>query len=89
MAVLGAGAFGQVTLVKRRGEYYALKVLSKAHIVHDGLQACPRRFSPTAARNSPSTPDSHSKIDPKVSVFDIDNYPRRVVLTSLLPYAIE
>ena len=43
MAVLGAGAFGQVTLVKRRGEYFALKVLSKAHIVHNGLQARPRR----------------------------------------------
>ena len=39
VAVLGAGAFGQVTLVKRLGQYYALKVLSKAHIVHNGLQA--------------------------------------------------
>lgn len=39
MAVLGAGAFGQVTLVKRQGHYYALKILSKAHIVQTGLQA--------------------------------------------------
>ena len=38
VSILGAGAFGQVTLVKRRGQYYALKVLSKAHIVHNGLQ---------------------------------------------------
>ena len=41
VAVLGAGAFGQVTLVKRNSKYFALKVLSKAHIVHNGLQACP------------------------------------------------
>ena len=37
VAVLGAGAFGQVVLVKRDGRYYALKILSKAHLVQAGL----------------------------------------------------
>ena len=37
MAVLGAGAFGQVTLVKREGQYNALKTLAKMHIVQTGL----------------------------------------------------
>jgi serine/threonine protein kinase len=37
VAVLGAGAFGQVTLVKHEGRYYALKTLAKMHIVQTGL----------------------------------------------------
>ena len=37
MTVLGAGAFGQVTLVKHGGRYYALKTLAKMHIVQTGL----------------------------------------------------
>ena len=37
VAVLGAGAFGQVTLVKHEGRYYALKTLAKMHIVQSGL----------------------------------------------------
>jgi serine/threonine protein kinase len=41
VAVLGAGAFGQVLLVKRGAEYYALKVLSKQHLLQTGLQVLP------------------------------------------------
>ncbi len=37
VTVLGAGAFGQVTLVKHGGRYYALKTLAKMHIVQTGL----------------------------------------------------
>ncbi|KAK2077799.1 hypothetical protein QBZ16_004647 [Prototheca wickerhamii] len=39
LAVLGCGAFAYVLLVRRDQKYYALKVLSKAHIVKKGLQA--------------------------------------------------
>eukprot|EP00887_Chlorella_sp_A99_P000268 scaffold13.g268.t1 len=39
VAVLGAGAFGRVTLVKYEGRHYALKSLSKAHVIATGLQA--------------------------------------------------
>ena len=37
VTVLGAGAFGQVTLVKHGGRSYALKTLAKMHIVQTGL----------------------------------------------------
>ena len=42
VAVLGAGAFGQVLLVRRGADYYALKVLSKQHLLQTGLQVSPR-----------------------------------------------
>ena len=35
---LGSGAFGQVSLVRYEGRYYALKALSKAHVLQAGLQ---------------------------------------------------
>lgn len=38
IAVLGSGAFGRVTLVEYEGKTYALKTLSKAHIIQTGLQ---------------------------------------------------
>lgn len=38
LAVLGCGAFAYVLLVRRDQKYYALKVLSKAHILKKGLQ---------------------------------------------------
>ena len=38
VTVLGAGAFGQVLLVKAAGQYYALKCLNKEQIVKMGLQ---------------------------------------------------
>ena len=38
LAVLGAGAFGQVMLVKHEGKYLALKTLSKQQIMEMGLQ---------------------------------------------------
>ncbi|KAL4451289.1 hypothetical protein ABPG77_009361 [Micractinium sp. CCAP 211/92] len=38
VAVLGSGAFGRVTLVQYEGRYFALKTLSKAHVVQTGLQ---------------------------------------------------
>ena len=41
VAVLGAGAFGQVLLVKRGANYFALKVLSKQHLLQTGLQVLP------------------------------------------------
>ena len=43
IAPLGAGAFGQVFLVKHNTKYYALKCLSKALVVETGLQvgSCP------------------------------------------------
>jgi hypothetical protein len=41
VAVLGAGAFGQVLLVRRGIDYYALKVLSKQHLLQTGLQVLP------------------------------------------------
>ena len=46
IASLGAGAFGQVFLVKHNTKYYALKCLSKALVVETGLQvgSCPPRM---------------------------------------------
>jgi hypothetical protein len=41
VAMLGSGAFGRVTLVQYEGRYYALKALSKAHVVQTGLQVWP------------------------------------------------
>lgn len=38
VTVLGAGAFGQVLLVRQGPKYYALKVLSKQHLLQTGLQ---------------------------------------------------
>lgn len=38
IATLGAGAFGQVFLVKHSSQYYALKCLSKAQVIETGLQ---------------------------------------------------
>lgn len=38
VATLGAGAFGQVFLVKHNRQYYALKCLSKALVIETGLQ---------------------------------------------------
>ena len=38
VSVLGAGAFGQVLLVKAGTKYYALKCLNKEQIVKMGLQ---------------------------------------------------
>ena len=46
MTVLGAGAFGQVTLVKHGGRHYALKTLAKMHIVQTGLTARTSRRAP-------------------------------------------
>ena len=40
VTVLGAGAFGQVLLVKAAKEYYALKCLNKEQIIKMGLQVC-------------------------------------------------
>ena len=37
VAVLGAGAFGHVTLVRYQSRAYALKALSKGHVVQSGL----------------------------------------------------
>lgn len=37
IALLGAGAFGRVTLVRYDGKYYALKALSKSHVIQSGL----------------------------------------------------
>lgn len=37
VALLGAGAFGRVTLVRYEGRCYALKALSKPHVVQSGL----------------------------------------------------
>ena len=39
VAVLGAGAFGRVSLVKYNGRCYALKALAKGHVVQSGLTA--------------------------------------------------
>jgi len=39
VAVLGAGAFGRVTLVRYKGRCYALKALDKQHVVQSGLAA--------------------------------------------------
>ena len=41
IAALGAGAFGQVFLVKHNNKYYALKCLSKALVMETGLQVWP------------------------------------------------
>lgn len=49
VAVLGAGAFGQVLLVKQGSKYYALKVLSKAHLLQTGLHV--RFLYPTHTLN--------------------------------------
>jgi cGMP-dependent protein kinase len=43
VAALGAGAFGRVTLVRHKGRAYALKALSKAHVVASGLAAHVKR----------------------------------------------
>ncbi|DBA94882.1 TPA: cGMP-dependent protein kinase [Trebouxia sp. C0004] len=43
IATLGAGAFGQVFLVKHNTKYYALKCLSKALVLETGLQAHVKR----------------------------------------------
>lgn len=40
ISALGAGAFGQVFLVKHGAKYYALKCLSKALVIETGLQVC-------------------------------------------------
>ena len=47
VTVLGAGAFGQVLLVKAGTQYFALKCLNKEQIVKMGLQAscCPHILS--------------------------------------------
>ncbi|KAG7671492.1 hypothetical protein Ndes2526B_g09344 [Nannochloris sp. 'desiccata'] len=39
VAILGAGAFGRVSLVKYQGRCYALKALAKGHVVQSGLSA--------------------------------------------------
>jgi len=39
VAILGAGAFGRVSLVKYKGRCYALKALAKGHVVQSGLSA--------------------------------------------------
>jgi hypothetical protein len=49
VAMLGSGAFGRVTLVQYEGRYYALKALSKAHVVQTGLQVRPAGLSDSAA----------------------------------------
>lgn len=41
VAVLGSGAFGQVTLVRQGSKYYALKTLAKAQVLANGLQVGP------------------------------------------------
>lgn len=46
VATLGAGAFGQVFLVKHDSQYYALKCLSKAHVIETGLQVSVCSFRP-------------------------------------------
>lgn len=38
VTLLGAGAYGQVLLVKHGGKHYALKCMSKLQIVENGLQ---------------------------------------------------
>ncbi|GAB4820005.1 hypothetical protein N2152v2_007051 [Parachlorella kessleri] len=38
LAMLGTGAFGKVSLVEYEGKTYALKTLSKGHIIQTGLQ---------------------------------------------------
>ena len=45
IALLGAGAFGQVFLVKHNTKYYALKCLSKALVLETGLQVLPCHHS--------------------------------------------
>jgi cGMP-dependent protein kinase len=37
LAVLGAGGFGRVTLVRYKGSTYALKQMSKGHIIDNKL----------------------------------------------------
>ena len=41
VTLLGAGAYGQVLLVKHGGKHYALKCMSKLQIVENGLQVGP------------------------------------------------
>lgn len=56
IANLGAGAFGQVFLVKHAAHYYALKCLGKASVIEAGLQvsfclaACHAKAAQTSAR---------------------------------------
>ena len=42
VSVLGAGAFGQVLLVKAGTKYFGLKCLNKEQIIKMGLQVCSR-----------------------------------------------
>lgn len=50
LAVLGAGGFGRVTLVRYKGGTYALKQMSKAHIVNNKLVAHVHREKKARAR---------------------------------------
>jgi len=43
LAVLGAGGFGQVLLVRYRGHHYALKCIAKDFVIQQGLVAHIRR----------------------------------------------
>ena len=58
VSMLGAGAFGQVLLVKAGTKYFALKCLNKEQIIKMGLQVCcgsavqHYRNQPSAARLS-------------------------------------
>ena len=58
IATLGAGAFGQVFLVKHNTKYYALKCLSKALVLETGLQVLPciTQFEASASSQSFQSP---------------------------------
>ena len=58
IALLGAGAFGQVFLVKHNIKYYALKCLSKALVLETGLQVlpCSAQFEASACLQSFQSP---------------------------------
>jgi cGMP-dependent protein kinase len=43
LAVLGAGGFGQVLLVRYRSQHYALKCIAKDFVIQQGLVAHIRR----------------------------------------------
>ena len=45
VATLGAGAFGQVQLVKYEDKFYAMKTLSKAQIIEMGLQVTSAHYN--------------------------------------------
>ena len=51
---LGAGAMGQVTLVRHGSQSYALKSLSKAHLVQTGLQVTWSCCSPAQLLSQPA-----------------------------------